>query len=169
MRSLSVAQKTLCTLLMVIFLTLGANANAAEINDSAALSGIKEGKGVYLISLDKPQKAALYLEIIKSTHQSMAAQGVKPDFILVYVGATVRFLTTEPAEEFTEIKPVLQSIASSVKELNELGVQQEVCVIATNFFKVPNEKLLPGLSLVGNGFTSLIGYQAKGYGLVPIF
>ncbi|SIN75448.1 DsrE family protein [Halodesulfovibrio marinisediminis] len=169
MKSLPLVQKYLSTLLMLIFLALGTNANAAEINDSVALSGIKEGKGVYLISLDNPQKTALYLEIIKSTHQSMAAQGVKPDFILVFVGATVRFLTTEPAEEAKEIKPVLQSIASSVKALKELGVRQEVCVIATNFFKVPNEKLLPGLSLVGNGFTSLIGYQAKGYGLVPIF
>lgn len=169
MKSLALAQKSLSTFLMLIFLALGANANATEINDSVALSGIKEGKGVYLISLDNPQKAALYLEIIKSTHQSMTAQGVEPNFVLVFVGETVRFLTTEPAEEYKEIKPVLQAIASSIKELKKLGVRQEVCVIATNFFNVPNEKMLPGLSLVGNGFTSLIGYQAKGYGLVPIF
>lgn len=162
-------KKSVTALFMFVLLALGTNAGASEINDAVALSGLKEGKGVYLVSLDKPQKAALYLEIIKETHKSMDAQGVKPDFVVVFVGSTVRFLTTEPAADLKKAKPALESIASSIKELKKLGVRQEVCVIATNFFKVPNDKLLPELTLVGNGFTSLIGFQAKGYGLVPIF
>ena len=169
MKQKTFIKKSVTSLVLFTLLILGTTAGASEINDADALSGLTNGKGVYLISLDKPQKAALYLAIIKDTHQSMAAQGVKPDFIVVFVGSTVRFLTTEPAAELREAKPALESIAASIKELKKLGVRQEVCVIATDFFKISKDDLLPQLSLVGNGFSSLIGYQAKGYGLVPIF
>jgi len=161
-------KKSLTTLCLLVLLALGVSAGAAEIDDTVALAGIKEGKGVYLVSLDNPQKLALYLEIIKGTHRSMAAQGVKPDFVLVFVGASVRLLVSEPGPELVEAIPALQSVAASVEELSRLGVRQEVCVIATEFFKVPLDKLLPGLTPVGNGFNSLIGYQARGYGLVPV-
>jgi len=29
--------------------------------------------------------------------------------------------------------------------------------------------ILPGMTLVGDGFISLIGYQAQGYHLVPVY
>jgi len=162
-------QKSLTSLFLLMLLALGASAGAAEFDDTAALGGIKDGKGVYLVSLDNPQKLALYLEIIQETHRSMTAQGVKPNFVLVFVGASVRFLVSEPGPELAEAKPALQSVAGSIRELDRLGVRQEVCVIATEFFNVPLDNLLPSLIPVGNGFNSLIGYQAKGYGLVPIF
>ena len=64
---------------------------------------------------------------------------------------------------------VIKAIAMQVKELNKLGVRQEICAIATKAFKVPNETVLPGLTLVGDGFISLIGWQTQGYKLVPLF
>lgn len=151
-------------------LTAGINAWAGQSNDAAALDGVKQGKAIFLVDVDNPQKAALYLNIINDTHKSMAAQKVKPDFIVLFIGPTVRFLTTEPAAELaTKQKDALASIAASIKELNGKGVRMEICEIATGFFKVSNDKLLPELKLIGNGFISLIGYQSKGYGLVPIF
>lgn len=160
---------TLTVLALLATLVFAMNAPAVEYNDAAALKGVKTGKGIFLVNLDNPQKAALYLSIIKSTHESMEKQKTKPDFVVVFVGQTVRFLTTEPeAELASKYKESLESIALSVKALNGKGVRQEVCVIATDFFKVSNDKLLPGLKPVGNGFTSLIGYQGKGYGLVPV-
>ena len=53
--------------------------------------------------------------------------------------------------------------------LHELGVRQEICAIATRVFKVDNASLLPGLSLVGDGFISLIGWQTQDYKLIPLF
>ena len=101
--------------------------------------------------------------------ETMVAQKVKPDFIIVFVGATVRFFTTAPdAELFEKQKETLAAIAASVRELKKKGVRMEVCEIATNFFKVPSGTLFPELKLIGNGFTSLIGYQSRGYRLVPV-
>ena len=37
------------------------------------------------------------------------------------------------------------------------------------FDLIENKTVFPGLTLVGDGFISLIGYQAQGYHLVPVF
>lgn len=160
---------TLTLLFLLVSLAFAMNAPAMEINDADALKGVKTGKGIFLINQDNPQKTALYLGIINATYDSMKKQKTRPDFVVVFVGQTVRFLTTEPeAALAAEHKDALQSIAASVKKLKEKGVRLEICDIATAFFKVSNDKLVPGLKVVGNGFTSLIGYQSKGYGLVPV-
>ena len=41
--------------------------------------------------------------------------------------------------------------------------------MATRVFGIDNSTVLSGLTLVGDGFISLIGYQAQGYHLVPVF
>lgn len=149
---------------------LPAQAATAPINDAAALQGVKEGKGVFLIDFSDAKKTAFYLEIIKGTHAGMTRQGVKPSFVIVYIGPTVRFLTTAPDDELElEQGDALKAIAERVKELDQLGVRQEICAIATRVFKVPNETVLPGLTLVGDGFISLIGWQTQGYKLIPLF
>lgn len=140
------------------------------IDDRAALQGVREGKGVFLIDFTDPRKTASYLDIIKGTHAGLIRQGVKPDFVIVYIGPTVRFLSSAPDKDLEfEHAETLKAIARHVGGLHQLGVRQEVCAIATRAFHVPNETLLPGLSLVGDGFISLIGWQSQGYKLVPLF
>lgn len=149
---------------------LPAQAATAPINDAAALHGVKEGKGVFLIDFSDARKTAFYLEIIKGTHAGLTRQGVKPSFVIVYIGPTVRFLTTAPDGELElEQGDALKAITGRVNELDQLGVRQEICAIATRVFKVPNETVLPGLTLVGDGFISMIGWQSQGYKLIPLF
>jgi intracellular sulfur oxidation DsrE/DsrF family protein len=158
----------LCLLLLTPLFT--AQAVSAPINDAAALRGVKEGKGVFLIDFSDPRKTAFYLEIIKGTHAGLARQNVKPDFVIVYIGPTVRFLSTAPDGELElEHGDTLKAIAERVKELERLGVRQEICAIATKAFKAPDEAVLPGLTLIGDGFISLIGWQSQGYKLIPLF
>ena len=157
---------------LVALLLLAANTlQAAEnTNDAMALKGMHTGKGVYLVDIGQPEKLAFYLQVILETHQSMEQQRVKPDFVLVYIGPSVRYLTSQPSDEIAmEFGDQLQSIADSVAILDKLGVRQEICALATRVFKIDNRQVLPGLSLVGNGFNSLIGWQDKGYHLVPVF
>ncbi len=142
----------------------------AETNDAAALGDLKQGKGVFLVDIGEPGKLAFYLKAIAGTHQGMKAQGVTPDFILVYIGPSVKYLSTNPDEDLVfEHNDALQSIAEAVAALDELGVRQEICAVATQAFAIDDEALLPALTLVGDGFISLIGWQSQGYHLVPVF
>ena len=157
-------------LAVMLCIVESAVAEKAEINDAAALAGLEVGKGVFLIDFTNPKKTAFYLDVIRGTHAGMLKQGVEPDFVLVFIGKTVAYLTTKPGDELEfEYQDELQSIASSVEALHQGGVRMEVCAVATRVFGIDNDTILPGMDMVGDGFISLIGWQNQGYKLVPIF
>ena len=157
----------------VLLLFLSAHlvlADTQTIDDRAALADMKSGKGVFLVDIGDAKKLNFYLEVIQGTHKGMVSQGVQPDFVLVYIGPSVKYLTTSPSEDAEQAAGgVLLDIESNVAKLASLGVRQEICAVATRVFNIDNETLVPGLDLVGDGFISLIGYQAQGYHLVPVF
>lgn len=145
-------------------------AQQATINDVKALGDLKTGKGVFLVDIGDPKKLNFYLEIIQGSYKGMKAQGVEPDFVLVYIGPSVKYLTASPSGEVERMAGgVLLDIESNIEKLAVLGVRQEVCAVATRVFGVENESVFPELELIGDGFISLIGYQAQGYHLVPVF
>jgi intracellular sulfur oxidation DsrE/DsrF family protein len=156
--------------LILIGLTPLTAASEKAINDSASLGNMKTGKGVFLVDIGDPKKLNFYLEVIQGTHKGMVAQGVQPDFILVYIGPSVQYLTTAPSEHVEEeAGGVLMDIESNVAKLAALGVRQEVCAVATRVFGIDNDTVFDGMTLVGDGFISLIGWQEQGYRLVPVF
>jgi len=160
------------TTLFAIFTLLSAMVQAGnmKINDQAALGDLKVGKGVYLVDIGDATKLNFYLQVIQGTYKGMKDQGVEPDFVLVYIGPSVKYLSTSPsAETEQEAGGVLMEIESNVEALAALGVRQEICAVATRVFGIENNTILPDLTLVGDGFISLIGYQAQGYHLVPVF
>ena len=102
--------------------------------------------------------------------EGLVRQGVTPDMVLVFIGETVKYLTTEPEDLLAmEFGEQLESIATSSKELKKLGVRMELCAVATKVFDVDNDTVLPEMEVVGDGFISLIGWQTQGHKLVPIF
>jgi len=140
------------------------------IDDHASLAALKVGQGVFLVDIGDAKKLNFYLEIIQGTFKGMKEQGVEPDFILVYIGPSVKYLSSSPSPELEQkLGGLLLDIESNVDALTALGVRQEICAVATRVFGIDNDTILPGLTLVGDGFISLIGYQAQGYNLVPVF
>mgnify|MGYP001604320417 CR=1 FL=1 len=162
-----------CKLLPVLLLMLFSSAIQADktvINDAAALAELKTGKGIFLVDIGDAKKLNFYLEVIQGTYKGMKKQGVEPDFVLVYIGPSVKYLSTSPSAEVEKSAGgVLLEIESNVEALAGLGVRQEICAVAKRVFGIDDESVLPGLTLVGDGFISLIGYQAQGYHLVPVF
>jgi len=144
--------------------------NAQKIDDSAALNGITKAKSVFLIDFTNVAKTAFYLRIIEGTHKGLVNQGVEPDMVLVFIGKTVKYLSTQQDEAFElENEEHLESIQKSIKNFSKLGVRMEVCAVATEVFKVPNNTIPKEMDIIADGFISLIGWQTQDYKLVPIF
>ncbi|MET0029649.1 MAG: DsrE family protein [Candidatus Thiodiazotropha sp.] len=162
---------SITTLLSAFLLLLTASLEAEPlIDDSAALKGVELTRSVFLIDFTNPRKTAFYLDIIEGTHDGLVRQGVTPHMVLVFIGETVRYLSTAPDDLLEmEYADELASIAESVKALDARGVRMEVCAVATRVFGVDNASILPEMSVVGDGFISLIGWQTQGHKLVPIF
>ncbi len=154
----------------ILTITTVSSSFGKEINDSMALNGIKEAKSVFLIDFTDIKTTAFYLKIIQGTHKGFVKQGVKPKMVLVFIGKTVKFLSTKQDEAFEmENENELKSIQNSIKEFAKLGVRMEVCAVATDVFKVDNSTIPSQMDIIADGFISLIGWQTQGYKLVPIF
>ena len=154
-------------LLLVGHLVIAGN---PVINDQAALADLNVGKGVFLVDIGDAKKLNFYLEVIQGTYKGMKDQGVEPDFVLVFIGPSVKYLGTSPSPEVEQSAGgVLMEIEANVEALAALGIKQEVCAVAARVFGIDNKTVIPGLTLVGDGFISLIGYQSQGYHLVPVY
>lgn len=156
---------------LVLFLSiLSSNTYAEDINDSIALNGIKAAKSVFLIDFTNPKKTAFYLDIIAGTHKGLIRQNVKSNMVLVFIGKTVQYLSSQPSDELElEYEKELASIQESIQQFSKLGVRMEVCAVATNVFAVDNKTIPKEMNVIADGFISLIGWQTQGYKLVPIF
>ena len=164
--------KSIHKLIVALFITISSLTigNAQEINDSVALNGIKTAKSVFLIDFTDIKTTAFYLKIIEGTYDGFVKQGVEPKMVLVFIGKTVKFLSTKQNEAFEmEYEDELISIQNSIKKFSTLGVRMEVCAVATKVFKVDNNTIPKQMDIIADGFISLIGWQTQGHKLVPIF
>ncbi|MCW8900453.1 MAG: DsrE family protein [Gammaproteobacteria bacterium] len=156
--------------LLLIVVQASVYASQKTINDSAALADMKVGKSVFLVDIGDAKKLNFYLQVIQGTHKNMKDQGVTPDFVIVYIGPSVKYLTSTPsAQAEKDAAGLMLDIESNIEALESLGIRQEICAVATRVFGVNNNSIHSGLTLVGDGFISLIGYQQQGYHLVPVF
>lgn len=146
---------------------LWANA-AAVIDDSDALQGVQSPKGLFDISVGDAKSLEFYLKVIQRTYDDLVRQGQKPDLVVAFRGPSVRLLSTEIWSFSDEDQETLKRSSALLTRLKDQGVQLEACSVATELFHVDNQTILPTIQVVGNTFVSLIGYQARGYGLVPI-
>lgn len=137
-------------------------------DNTHALQGVKTAKSVFDVNVSKAEKLLLYLTVIRKTYDMLVAEGLKPEFVIAFRGATVRLLNSETWSFEEEDQATLNTARSMLREFKDIGVRLEVCSVATDLYKVDNTTVLPELNLVGNTFVSLIGYQSKGYALVPI-
>ncbi|MCA1790780.1 MAG: DsrE family protein [Thioalkalivibrio sp.] len=142
---------------------------ADQPNDAAALEGVERGKVVFDINNSSASSLNLYLAVIRETHDDLVKQGVEPDILLAFRGPAVTLVSTDRERFDLADFDALDQIADHIADLQMLGVQMEGCGVATRLFQIDNQTLLDGIEPVGNTFVSLIGYQARGYAVIPIY
>jgi len=141
---------------------------ATAIDDADALKGMTSGKAVFDVNLGDAGKLALYLSVIKETHEGLVKQGVKPDLILAFRGPSVFLISTNRDKVPAEQKAKYDEVARLIKDLKGMGVKLEACSVATRQLKVDNATIYPEIKVIGNSFISLIGYEGKGYAYIPV-
>lgn len=141
----------------------------AQAGEYEALDGVKSAKAVFDVRIGQTPSAALHLKLIHQTYKDLAAAKKKPVFTLVFIGPSVK-LISKKREGFTpEDQKPLDEIANTVSAMAMDGIKLEVCGVALKVFNVDPASVLPEIKRVENGFISEIGYQARGYSLVPVF
>lgn len=158
-------KRLLCMMLVTGMLmgVTGQLALAGGLDDRQALAGVSTGRALFDVNIADAGKLILYLKVIRETREGLLRQQVTPDFIVAFRGPAVQ-LVADRQQRNKELTEAWQLIG----ELKKGGVRFEACGVATRLFGVENGSIIPEVSVVGNTFISSIGYQTKGYALIPI-
>ena len=135
------------------------------LDDSAVLTGIKEGKIAFDMKEGDAKILLGQLGIIEETRQSLIQQGVTPHIILTFRGPASRLVQTDQEKIKPEDRELAAKISAKLKAMSKApGVEGfEQCSLASRQQETKTELVLPEIKVVGNGFISLMAYQIKGY------
>lgn len=150
---------------------LPAGFSSAGEGEYASLDGLREVRAVFDMRAREIKTAALQLDLIHQTYHDRYIRDVRenPEMAVVISGAAVRIASSDREEYTDEEIMLLDLIAGKVAAMIKDGIRIEICLFAADVFDVEEETILPGIHHVENGWISLIGYQSKGFALVPVF
>jgi intracellular sulfur oxidation DsrE/DsrF family protein len=146
---------------------LASSAGSATASDPM-LAGMKEVKIAFDITAGEPPRLLSILNVIDETRDGLIRQGITPRIILAFRGPATVLLRADHAAVKPEDRETVAKVAAKIRELRGAsGVEQvAVCNIAMRLTKTPKEQLVPDVTVVENGWYTLVGAQAKGYAYI---
>jgi|TARA_B110000240_G_scaffold147630_1_gene163236 intracellular sulfur oxidation DsrE/DsrF family protein len=160
---------TLSLSLILLTTLLFNNAQAEKPNDANALEGIETGKVIWDVTLSKPSRLLFVMKVIDETYQDLVKQNVTPDMVFTFHGRVLNLLSSQPLELDLDEEIALEELLVLIQTLsNKPGVKMESCSVASRILGIDNSTIISAVKPVGNTFVSMIGYQQKGYALIPI-
>lgn len=159
-------KKAFCLGVSLIFLFAAPAVLATEYE---ALEGIKSANAVFDVRIGNPASAALHLKLLHQTLKDLKSEKKAAKFTVVFIGPSVKLISKNREGFAPDDAKHLDDIAKAITEMSKDGIRLEICVVAAKVFNVDTATVLPEIKHVPNGWISLIGYQAKGYSLVPAY
>ena len=153
------------------FATLVFSTIPATAGEYAALAGVKGLDSVFDFSLGSPDIAAVVFPAILDVHQNQEVRALPaaPRTVIVFHGKAVKLISTDRKGVAKGDLGEYDKVADFIRKAKKAGIKMEVCMYAVKVFGVDPATLMPEIDRVGNGFISVLGYQAQGYGveLIP--
>ena len=121
-------------------------------------------------TVGSPIKLLLLMKVIEETYDDLVRQDVKPDMVFAFHGPVLKLISSEPLDLPLDEEEAHEEVLDLLREFSQKpGVKMESCSIAARLLSIDNDTIMPEVKPVGNTFVSLIGYQKKGYALIPIY
>ena len=153
----------LITILLVPAITLG-----NQFTDANALKGLKTVKVVCDVNVGDPKLLLRRMELIDETYTQLIDAGIQPAFIVAFRGPATKYVTRGTRYVPSEHHAIKKQIQGWITQFDENGFSLEQCAIAARGQKVSYGDILPQITVVQNGYISIIAYQNKGYALLPM-
>ena len=134
-----------------------------------AMKGVKAVNVMFDMRDANLQTAIVHLNLIHDTYKDLVAMKKKPVFVVVFMGGSVKLISSDHRGFKAEEANSLKEIGGIISRMSKAGIRVEVCLFAAKVFGVEPASILPEIQRVGNGWISEIGYQARGYSLVPVY
>jgi intracellular sulfur oxidation DsrE/DsrF family protein len=155
---------------VIIALFLAVSAGPAISGEYKALNGVKKVKAVFEVSLGSAKAAPVVFWAVRNAYNAQAIKALpeNPEIAVVFHGPAVKLITSNREGFSPEESKALDKFADMIRQMKAEGVTFEVCLYAAKVLGVDPATILPEIDHVGNGFISVIGYQAQGYSVVRI-
>ncbi len=150
-------------------LVMWGNISFASSDHYNAMKGIDSVNAIFDVRDGNPQSAALHLQLILDTYKNLVTMEKKPVFVVVFMAGSVKLISKNHQDFDDEDQKSLKEIAGIISKMSEAGIRTEVCLFAAKVFGVEPDSILSEIERVGNGWISEIGYQTRGYSLVPVY
>lgn len=163
--------KIASAMVLVVGLMLCLMPLTASAGGYPSLEGLKAFKAVIDFRDGDPVSAMEHLELLDwvKNDKAVAAVTDKPALVVIFMGSSVRLLSNQ-RDGFSELEAkAIDKFHSIITTLSKQGVRLEVCGIALKYFNVDPKSVPAELQHVPNGWISSVGYQHKGYALVPSY
>ena len=158
--------------ILLVFVVAGYLASplaaASNHDNSRALAGLASAKIYFDVSLKDDNLLVLRMELVDKTIKQLEDAGLDVTGVVGFRGGASRFITKDEHYVLEEEISNKKKIQDWVKQFSERGIVVEQCAIAADILDIPQEDFMPEVKVVGNGYISLVGYQAQGYSVVPI-
>lgn len=151
----------------LLFLTV----TSSFAGDYPILNGLTEAKIVFDVRTQSPKVVLTYLNLIHSMYvdKNIRELTEKPEFVVIFVGPSVKLVSTDTTKFSEEEQEILKKVAATVSAMAMDGIKLEICMFAANLMGVDPATILPEIEKHANGWISIFGYQAKGYQLIPAY
>jgi intracellular sulfur oxidation DsrE/DsrF family protein len=142
----------------------------AMASEYAALEGVKGLDSVFDFTLASPSMATIVLPAIKGVHEdkNVRALAAPPRTVIVFHGGATKLISTDRTGFDKADYEALDKVAELIRQYRKDGIKMEVCMYAVKVLDIDPATLMPEIDQVGNGFISVLGYQAQGYSLVTV-
>lgn len=135
-----------------------------------ALDGVKGLDSVFGVGLGNPAAASVVLPAIMDVYKNKDVRALHavPRTVMVFHGPAVKLISTDRKGVDKKDAEALDKVAEMIRQMKKDGVRIEVCMYAVKVMGVDPATLMPEIDRVGNGFISVLGYQAQGYSVVSV-
>ncbi|MGB3210011.1 MAG: DsrE family protein [Desulforhopalus sp.] len=145
--------------------------NSASAEQYQGLNGVKSVNTVFDFRDGNIGSALIHLKLVHDTYKDQAIQAVsqKPEFVVVFMDSSVLLLSSDRENFSDEEKKRLEEFDTTIAVMAKDGIRLEVCLFAANLLGVKPENIASEIHQVGNGWIASLGYQQKGYSLIPAY
>ena len=156
------------TAIFIAILLLPVISFADQYSDANALKGLKSVKVVCDVNVGTPKLLLRRLELIDETYTQLIDAGIRPSFVVAFRGPATKYVTKGAGYVTSENHAIKKEIQGWIAQFHQNGFSLEQCAIAARGQKVPYNDILSPITIVQNGYISIVAYQNKGFALLPM-
>lgn len=136
-----------------------------------SLKGVKSVNTIFDFRDGNTGTALIHLKLVHDTYKDQAIEAIspKPEFVVVFMDTSVLLLSKD-RKKFSDLdKKRLEELDKTISAMAKDGIRLEVCLFAANLLGVKPENIASEIHQVANGWIASLGYQQKGYSLIPAY